>query len=89
MMEMNDRYIDSPELDENGYPLQPVMNFFPNDNGKLCVTLWGWDTRESINGYTIEDIDALIESLQDAKNFIINNNETQGTFLFTEGDSDD
>jgi len=33
-------------------------------------------------GRVIEEIDHLIESLQDAKKFIINNNESQGKFQF-------
>ena len=76
------------EYDDNGYPTQPLMNFYENVEGKLCVALWGWDTQESFDGYTTEDIDSLIESLQVAKEFILNNDENQGQFNF-QGDEDE
>ena len=87
-MEMNDRITETP-LDENGHPLFPVMNFYENEDGNLRLALWGWDTQESVDGYGIEEIDQLIESLNDAKEHIINNNEAQGKFHFAQGDSDD
>ena len=87
-MEMNERRI-KPDLDEFGYPNCPMMNFFPNEYGQMCLALWGWDTQESVDGYTLEEIDDLIQSLEDAKKHLINISDgSQGT-LFDEGDNDD
>ena len=80
--------IEDVQFNEDGYPMEPLMNFHPNSEDRLCVTLWGWDTQESFDGYTTEDIDALIESLQEAKEFILNNDDNQGEFNF-KGDDDD
>jgi len=76
------------QYNEDGYPLQPLMNFYENTDGRLCVTLWGWDTQESFDGYTVEDIDDLIDGLQEAKKFILNNDDSQGEFEF-EGENDE
>jgi len=65
------------------------IEFHPNGYGDLCATLRGWDTTESVDGYTIGEIDLLIESLHEARTFILNNNvnDAQETFNF-EGNTD-
>ncbi len=73
---------DDGQRDKDGNPTQPLMNFYENADGKLCVALWGWDTKESFDGYTTEDIDELIEGLKEAKKFILNSDDDQGEFDF-------
>jgi len=81
--------MDDVEFDDNGYPMQPLLNFHPNSDEQMCVTLWGWDTQESFDGYTPEDITDLITSLQEARDFLLNNDVKQGEFDFElEGEDD-
>ena len=76
------------EYDEDGYPLNPIMNFHPDPDGNLRVTLWGWDTKESWDGYSVSGIDVLIQSLEDAKEFLLNNGDKSQTEFEFKGDSD-
>jgi len=76
------------EVDEDGYPLDPLMTFHPDPDGNLRLTLWGWDTKESWDGHSVSDIDNLIQSLEEAKEFLLNNSDNaQGEFEF-KGDND-
>jgi hypothetical protein len=65
----------------------PDMAFHLNLNDKLCLCLRGWDTPESVEGFTFEEIGMLIEMLNDAKKIIIDKEaeavqemKQQGTF---------
>jgi len=79
--------MDDVEFNEDGYPMQPLLHFHPNSEDQMCVTLWGWDTQESFDGYTPEDITDLIVSLQEARDYLLNMDVNQGEFNF-EGDDD-
>ena len=48
----------------------PDMAFHLNLQNKLCLCLRGWDTPESVDGFTIEEIDILMEMLKEAKTII-------------------
>ncbi len=89
MDELNLESIDMSdvEFNEDGYPMQPLLHFHPNSEDQMCVTLWGWDTQESFDGYTPEDITDLIASLQEAREYLLNIDVNQGEFNF-EGDED-
>lgn len=79
--------MDDVEFNEDGYPMQPLLHFHPNSEDQMCVTLWGWDTQESFDGYTPEDITDLIVSLQEARDYLLNMDVNQGEFDF-EGEDD-
>jgi hypothetical protein len=80
--------IDDVKFDEDGHPMQPLLNFHPNGDDQMCLTLWGWDTQESADGYTLDDITDMIASLRTAKEYLLNIDSNQGELNF-EGDDDD
>ena len=67
--------------------VKPSMEYHTNIQDRLCVTLHNWDTQESIDGYTVDEINELIENLQTAKQHILNSDEHQGVLF--EGDNNE
>jgi len=60
----------------------PKIEYHENEKGELRVTLHEWDTIESVDGYSVEEIDHLVNSLTKAKEHLINNSDSNQGKLF-------
>lgn len=87
--EFNGGLIFEAEISHRG-EMNPKVSFWDNQDGSVTINLHLWDSKEIVDGYTVEEVKELMTTLRCAIEFIENDNtDVDGQLeLFDTGDID-